>query len=62
MICMDCKNKCSEYLSNFISDKANWEWTRKMEKCELDKDHVFPWEEKLNVANGDPFAERQAQP
>ena len=37
MICIDCKNKCNEYLSNFISDKANWEWTRKMDKCELDK-------------------------
>lgn len=36
MICTNCQNKCSEYFSNSISDKANWEWARKMDKCEQD--------------------------
>jgi len=36
MLCTDCKNKCSEYLSNGISDKSYYEWTLRADKCEQD--------------------------
>lgn len=34
-ICVDCPSRyrCSEYLGNFVSDKAYYDWCYKQDKC-----------------------------
>lgn len=32
-ICIDCPDKCYEYYNNYVSDKAYYEWSIKLDKC-----------------------------
>lgn len=37
-ICIDCPNKCYEYLDNGVSDRAYYEWCIKLDKCRVESE------------------------
>lgn len=47
--CIDCPNKCHEYNNNYVSDRAYYEWSIKLDKCRTE--NKVGWSSLENVFN-----------